>query len=255
MRKITVAGFRRRVSRLRGNLTYPWQAWRAYSWSVQKRQVTLFLATEAGLTPFYATHAVLARVMTDAGHAALILSCRGLQSTWSFKISMGARVSAPGDRYDSACIECRARAREVGGDYGLSNIPLEALLKAEQKIVIDEILKRNYGAPWLTLHDGVNFGAACYGETMRTKGKASLEELDSDDVVLMRALLQAALSIYFSVQILAQRFKIARIVYFGDYAYHIPVQLFAQRQDIALTHISHAYNRDIDRRYVSMLPG
>ena len=216
--------------------------------------MTLFLAPEAGLTPFYATHAVLARLLGDAGHAALILSCHGILPTCSFKMSMGGRVTASGDRDDYACVECRSCRSEVGGNYSLTDISLETILDRERRAQIDEILKQNDEAPWLTVYDDVDFGAACSGETMRARGK-DLDELDNDDLALMRGLLHSALCIYLAVKALTKQFRIVRIVYFGDYAYFLPAQLFAKRNNIALTHISHAYNRDIDRRvYVSRFP-
>ena len=224
-------------------------------WARTERHVTLFLAPEAGLTPFYATHAVLARLLGDAGHAALILSCRGILPTCSFKMSMGGRVTASGNRNDYACVECRSCRSEVGGNYSLTDISLETILDRERRAQIDEILKQNDEAPWLTVHDDVDFGAACSGETMRARGKDNLDELDNDDLALMRGLLHSALCIYLAVKALTKQFRIVRIVYFGDYAYFLPAQLFAKRNNIALTHISHAYNRDIDRRYVSLIPG
>ncbi|MGH6975777.1 MAG: hypothetical protein ACREED_01995, partial [Stellaceae bacterium] len=71
----------------------------------------------------------------------------------------------------------------------------------------------------------------------------------------LEALLYSSLAVYLAVRALAARFKIARIAYFGDYAYYLPPQVFAKRHDIALTHISHAYNCDIDRRKLVLWPG
>src|SRR5437879_2874396 len=52
---------------------------RLVSSGAERKRVTLFLAPEAGVAPFFASHALLARVMADAGHTAVLLSCNGVQ--------------------------------------------------------------------------------------------------------------------------------------------------------------------------------
>src|SRR5262249_40425781 len=118
-----------------------------------------------------------------------------------------------------------------------------------------EMLATNHDTPWAISLDDIDFGRACLGETMRARGKATADELDEADLALLRDLLRSALYVHFAVEVLLSRFKLARIVYFGDYSYSLPTQLVAKRRQIPVTHVSHAYNRDIDRRYVSLLPG
>lgn len=143
----------------------------------------------------------------------------------------------------------------VGRDYQVPDVSLESLLDTKLRKEIREIVVSNAAAPWATVHDGIEFGAACLGETLRAQRKISVEELTDEDRSLLNALLYSSLAIYFGLQALAARFDIRRIVYFGDYAYFLPPQIFANRHGIPVTHISHAYNRDIDRRYVVLWPG
>jgi hypothetical protein len=55
--------------------------------------------------------------------------------------------------------------------------------------------------------------------------------------------------------LLAEMYDVQHIAYFGDYAFFIAPQLFARRHGITVTNVSHAYNRDIDRRLLNLRPG
>lgn len=219
------------------------------------RPVTLFLAPDAGIAPFYASHALLARVLQDAGHAALILSCDGMQPMCSVKFASHVPPTAPGDTRNMACTQCRTNMLAAGNDYGLIDLSLEYVLDVAARAEIDRVVKANAAAPWDTVYDDIAVGAACLGETLRAQRKVSVDELEAEDRVLLDALLYSSLAVHLAVKVLAARFKIARIVYFGDYAYYLPPQIFAKRHGIALTHLSHAYNCDIDRRRVVLWPG
>jgi hypothetical protein len=217
--------------------------------------LTLFLAPEAALTPFYATHAYLARLMVETGHPAVMLSCRGIQRTCSAKMADGVRYTAPNDSDDALCRSCHAQACTTGREYGLTDISMEELLDDAAQAEIQRLLAKYDSSPGSAVHDNIEFGTACLGETLRARGKTDPSDFTPDDVKLLKSLLQSALSVYFALKTFTRRFNTRRIVYFGDYAYFLPAQIFARRNNIALTHISHAYNRDIDRRYLSMLPG
>ena len=225
------------------------------TWACTQRPVTLFLAPEAGLTPFYMTHAFLSRLMRESGHAAIMLSCNGIQRTCSFKMCAGLRVTEAGNSNDSTCVACREQATKVGYDYGLIDLSIKSLLDVDATSKIKSILEVYDTVPSEAVYDGIEFGTACLGETMRAKGKSVVADLSAEDDELTRALLQAALCVYFAIEALSTRYNVKRIIYFGDYAYFLPAHIFAERSGIALTHIGHAYNGDIDRRKTLLLPG
>jgi hypothetical protein len=219
-----------------------------------RRAITLFLAPEAGLEPFYASHVILARVLSDAGHSALILSCDGLQPTCSLKIAMRLPPTKAGETGNAACVRCRASALRVGARYGLPDITLEELLDQARRAEIESVMKANDDAPWKAVYDGMAVGAGCLGETLRAQRKVSVDELNNDDIALVRALLFSSLAVYLAVKELGARFDIQRIVYFGDYAYFLPPQIYAVRHRIPLTNVCHAYHRDTDRRFLNLWP-
>lgn len=219
------------------------------------RPVTLFVAPDAGIAPFYASHALLARVLRDAGHAALILSCDGMQPMCSVKFASHVPPTAPGDTQNAACTQCRTNMLVAGSGYGLIDLSLERILDVGARDEIARVIEANAATPWNTMYDDIAIGAACLGETLRDQRKISVDELTEKDRALLAALLYSSLAVYLAVKALATRFKIVRIVYFGDYAYYLAPQIFAKRHGIGLTHISHAYNCDIDRRRVVLWPG
>src|SRR5258706_7877402 len=92
--------------------------------------VTLFVATEAGLVPYFAGHAILARTLRDAGHAAFVLSCDGLLPICSVKFAMGLGPTAPNEQTNMACVACRKSALSVGQSYGLGDRTINNVLDA-----------------------------------------------------------------------------------------------------------------------------
>ena len=217
--------------------------------------ITLFLAPEAGLVPFYTAHVLLARTVADSGKTVALLSCNGLQPICSMKMASSLEPTAPGDVDNFACRTCRPLARRVGHDYGLTDLPIEELLTPGLIAELGCIIEANASALWETTYDEIAFGRAALGETLRHARKVSIEEMVEADQRILRSLVYSSLAVYFALKELASRFRIERIVYFGDYAYYLPPQVFAKRQGIPLTHISYAYNKDIDQRVLVLWPG
>lgn len=220
-----------------------------------KAPISLFLAPEAGLEPFFASHALLARVLQDAGHAVIMLSCNGLQPICSLKFAARVGATASGDVQNIACTQCRASIRDVGSRYNLADITLESLLDQVHLDRINKIMASHSQALWETTYDGIEFGAVSLGETLRSQQKLSVDELESKDHDLLKSLVHSSLMVYFAVLVLEAKFNIERIAYFGDYTYYIPPQIFAARRGIPLINISHAYIGDVDRRHLLLRPG
>jgi hypothetical protein len=217
--------------------------------------VILFISPEAGLAPFYAGHVMLAATIRDAGHLPIMLSCNGLLPTCSVKLANQMKPTAPGDLANFSCTSCLSSAARIGDEYGLPDLALESVLTKANKEEIERIVADKQDALQTVTYDGIEIGAAALGETLRAVRKLSIDEMVTDDQVLFRAMVYASLAIYIALKMLASRLKIARIAYFGDYAYHIGPQVFASRNKMPITNISYAYNRDIDQRYLLLRPG
>ena len=84
--------------------------------------------------------------------------------------------------------------------------------------VFQEIMAAHADAYWNTTHDGIAFGAAVLGETLRDRRKMDVAEFAPEDHELLQALLFSTLAIYLAVNKLAKRYAINRIAHFGDYA-------------------------------------
>ena len=220
-----------------------------------RKKIMLFLAPEAGLEPFYASHALLARTLNDAGHTAILLSCNGLQPTCSLKFARQVNLTRPNDHWNIQCIKCRTIAMRTGHDYSFTDLSLEQILSPAQRAEIARITADYAAEPWRASYDGIEIGAACLGETLRAQRKVSVEQLEAADKALISGLLYSSLAIYMATKELSSRFDIQRISYFGDYAFFIAPQILARKLNIPLTNVSHAYNRDIDRRYLNLRPG
>jgi hypothetical protein len=221
----------------------------------ERSPITLFVAPEAGLSPFFGCHALIAHLLADAGLGAIMLACDGLLPVCSVKFAMGVEATAAHDKENAACLRCVAQAERVSVSHDLSRISIEKILNAGQRAEIESLIAASAGALWDLKHDGIDFGALSLGEALRAVRKSTVADLTPGDHALLRALLTASLSIYFAARALLSRFNIRHIVYYGDYAYHLPLLLLASRTGIAVTHISHGYVGDIDQRYLSLRPG
>jgi hypothetical protein len=216
--------------------------------------VTLFMSPEAGLEPFHASQVLLAKTLDEAGHGAIVLSCNGLLPICTVKF---ATLKAPthwNDTENPVCVACRATRKKTAENYELLEVSLESLLNADDRVSIDEVVRRFEKSPWTAEHGGIEFGLICLAEVLRDRRKHAVEELDQQDVTLLRGLLRSSLAVYLAVQKLSSRFKLHQLAYFGEYAYWQAPQIWAARKGIGLLALSHGYHRDIDRRLLSIRP-
>jgi hypothetical protein len=216
--------------------------------------VTLFLSPEAGLEPFHASHVMLAKTLDEAGQAAVVLSCSGLLPICTVKFATLKVPTSWNDTENPVCVACRATRKRTAEDYELLEVSLESLLNADDRVSIDEVVRRFEKSLWTAEHDGIEFGLICLAEVLRDRRKHAVEELDQQDVTLLRGLLRSSLAVYLAVQKLSVRFNLHQLAYFGEYAYWQAPQILAARQGIGLLALSHGYHRDIDRRLLSIRP-
>ncbi|HET7086174.1 MAG TPA: hypothetical protein VFI23_15465 [Rhizomicrobium sp.] len=212
-----------------------------------KSPVILFLAAEAGLTQYFAGHALLAKTLNEAGHPSMVLSCGGALPHCNVK-------SANQDTSNRVCIRCRRAALVLGDKYDLPDIALESLIGETENAEIRRLLAEAKGGPAALQYEGIAFGEFALGESLRARRKLSVSEFTAEDNADLLATVTSALKVYFAVKKLAARFTITRIVYYGAYAHWLPTVVYARHHNIAATQIEHGYNRDVDRRLLNLRP-
>jgi hypothetical protein len=228
--------------------------WKLRKLSWRKTDVVLFLAPEAGLGPYMASHAILAKSVQEAGHAAMFLACDGIQPICSVKFAMSMAPTPSGDQTNPACQLCRAAARRTYKDYDLTGVTLESLLgDAERDFIAKFLAGSDEDASRLTI-DGIAFGALAVADAMRARRDLDPANLRREDRELINAVLHSSLAVYLAVKKLASIYSIRRIAFFGDYACWISAQILSTRQGIASTRVSHLYNLDVDRRVITLQP-
>jgi hypothetical protein len=216
--------------------------------------VTLFLSPEAGLEPFHASQVMLAKTMDEAGHAGIVLSCNGLLPMCTVKFAMRTDPSSWNDTGNPVCVACRAARRRTADDYELLEISLESLVNVDDRALIEDVIRRSDRSPWTVEYDDIEFGTISLAEVLRDRRKHTVGELDDSDTRLLTALLRSSLAVYLGLQKLVARFNLNQIAYFGEYAYWQAPQIVAARRGLGLLAVSHGYNRDIDRRLLSIRP-
>jgi hypothetical protein len=223
--------------------------------SGRRMPITLFLVPEAGLRAYYAAHLIMARVLQENGHKAVILSCNGLILMCSAKFALGVKPTAVGDTENAACAACISTARDVGAKYGISSVTIESLVDSRDRFAIESTLDQYRGRLREARFDEIGFGAAAYGEVLRAQRRQSIDEFTPADHKLLEAVLQSSLLTYLAVKRLTSENAISRIVYFGDYAIWMGPYLIAKAKGIPLSSLDHAFNRDVDRRLIGLRPG
>jgi hypothetical protein len=221
-------------------------------WAAAKSSAVLFLAPEAGLTPFFGAHALLVRTLQESGHVPIVLSCDGILPICSYKMSLGTGPTEPSDKANLACRKCRWSALVEGHRHGLVDVSINSLLDAADIVAIRTVIEKNPGAPWGTIYDGIAFGDLAMGETLRDRRKLDQSELSADDRSLLHALIFSSLAIHFAVKKLMTRYTIRRIVFYGDYIFWLPISSFVGQVGVPSTHIRHGYNLDIDLRLLEL---
>lgn len=216
--------------------------------------LTLFLAPDAGLKSFHATHSILAHALQDAGQAVAFLSCEGVLATCSHKMAARMQPTASGDAGNPACVACRKAALETNFNYRQHDIPLESLLEDADREVLASLQAVGPLAMSHCVFDEIEFGSAALGETLRDRRKTHFDALTASDHELLAGIVHASLMLYLGLKRLLSSKKVERIIYFGDYAYIFSPLLIAKKHDIPLNLLSHGYNRDIDRRLASIRP-
>ena len=215
-----------------------------------RQPIVLFMTPEAGLTPFFASHAILAKTLAESGHAGVVLSCGGILPTCTWKMARSVGRDDP-----DACISCRQQAAQNLHAYGLADISIESLVGAESRKEIEAIIAANADNPRVARYDGIKFGVAATCEALRVLRRLDEAEFTAENRAFVLALLRTALTIYFALRELKSRFSISRIAYMGDYGFWITAQAFAEREGIGVTRINHLYHLDVDRRRIGLQPG
>jgi hypothetical protein len=218
----------------------------------RKEPVALFFSHEAGLEPFLASYAILAKTRVEFGRASIMLSCDGFLPICNVKNSMAMKPTRSGDTQNPACQSCRKTAASSYSEYGLAAVGIESLLGVPERAKIEKIIEENSSDLSTVNYGDVKIGVLAVGETLRLVRKSSPAEFTAEDREMVKALVFSSLAICLVLEKAASRFSLERIVYFGDYAFFIAAEIRAERDGIAVTRITHLYNRDVDRRMISL---
>jgi hypothetical protein len=222
--------------------------------SAQGRPVALFLVPEAGLVPYLTSHAILAKTLSNAGAASVVLSCRGLLPICSWKSARRMDPTVPGHKANAAYISCRQSADLASSQYGLFDVSIESLLDRSALAEVTKMLAEHKNDLSKLTHDGIEFGTLAIGEVLRHRRMTDPSDFGPGELKLVHAMLFSSLAVYFALKVFCSRFNLRRIAYFGDYAFWIGAEIFASRNEILVTRVNHLYNLDFDRRFIGLLP-
>jgi len=215
-----------------------------------KQSLTLFLAPEAGLTQYFVGHALLAKTLAKSGHKVAFMSCAGSLAMCSLKSVIGF----PNFKRGQVCSGCRRATLKLAEKYDLPDIAIESVISKAEAATIQSLIAKAADQPWTLCHDGIAFGEFALGETLRNRRKLEIADLDGDDLAQLSATVTAGLQNYFAVRNILAQYDVDRLVYYGAYAYWLPVVMLARKMGVPTTQIEHGYNRDIDMRLLNLRP-
>jgi hypothetical protein len=216
---------------------------------LEKRRegLTLFFAPEAGVTPFFAAHCMLARTLADAGHHVMIAGCFDLYPRCIVLDSSGRMQSTARQRM-VACSICGKNAASATAAYGLESFNLGDLLGPEDHARIDALLANPPQDMTEFVVDDIAFGKIAGSEAVVTLKTLDLAGQSSQVRDVLLQYLRGALVSYFAMKNLIAKVPVARIVYFCEYSMMLGPVLAARRANIGITNLSHAHIHGANRQ-------
>lgn len=215
--------------------------------------VTLFLAPEAGVTPHFVSHCVLARTLKELGHPTLMIGCFDLYPRCIVIDSTGAADVRKIDR-DFACVRCGKNSASLPAAYGLDVFNIGEMIGPDERARIEDIVGGLPADISTFAFDGIPIGKICAGEAA-----VSLKILDfagdtpqSRDIMIQY--LRGMLLSYFAMQNLAKRVSISRIVYFSEYSMLLGAVFAGQKLGVPSLCMSHAHIFSNDRGRPTLSP-
>jgi len=218
--------------------------------------VLLFFAPDAGSTPHFVTHLVVARTLKELGHRVLVVRCfRHLLPRCILMEANALSVAATAAERERICERCVRNSLTMIDDYGLETVDLEHVIDDAMRAQVRSMLASAPEDPRMFSIAGTAIGQLANGDLSRMLKMNDPGQMPGEVRVHLREYIESAALSYLAAQRLCRRLNVARLIYFNDYAMTLAAAAAAERENIPTTHLSHVPVLNNDRRRIVMLTG
>jgi hypothetical protein len=222
--------------------------------SLDPRPVIVFFAPEAGLVPYFMAHCLLAKTLQERGHRILVIRCHDIYPRCTVMESHRRRLDMSLEERRASCHICGQASVEMDRRYGLDTIDLRDVLSVDLRDAIAREVKELPADLSTVEVDGIRFGQICSAEASVALKVVDFTGADPGVRALFVRYLEGALLSYRAMQQLIASLKVARLVYFSEYAMLLGTALAARRAGIPTTNLILGQIRAVDARRVSLMP-
>ncbi len=216
--------------------------------------VVLFFAPDAGLTPHFVTHLIVARTLKELGHRVLVVRCfRHLLPRCIVMEANALPIAATAAGRERICERCVRNSLTMVDDYGLETVDLEHVVDDAMRAQVRSMMA---GAPEdLRLFSiaGTAIGQLANGDLSRILKINDPGEMSGEVRIHLRQYIESATLSYLAAQRLCRRLNVSRVVYYNDYAMTLAAGAAAKKEGIPTTHLSHGALLNNDRRRIVIL--
>lgn len=219
----------------------------------RKLPVYVFFAPEAGVTPHFVAHCVIAKTLQEQGHQVLMVRCF---NTYHHCLTIEMN-RIPLDRsrakHFDICMSCAESGLKMTSSYDLPTVTLNNLLSRDELQSIKSQAKSMPADASQFEVDGVRFGTLCGMDVALLSKKLDQLTVTGPDREYLEAYVEAAIVSYRAMQKLLARYQVARLLFFNEYSILLGAVAAAQKHATPVERVSLAIHRNIDRSKIILM--
>jgi hypothetical protein len=218
-----------------------------------KKPVYVFFAPDAGVTPHFAAHCIVARTLRELGHQVLMVRCDGYYRHCVVMDMFNLTTSKTPEQRKQVCDHCRGSEVRMRRPYKLPSVDLGEFISAK---TIEDIEQQCRSMPFDAGEfqvDGIRFGALCSSDLALSMKTLDQLRVTGEPRKMLEAYVSGALTSYRAMQALFQKLNVARVIFFNEYGMLAGAALAAIKAGIPVTRITHAVHQNIDRQKINIL--
>jgi len=221
---------------------------------MNKDDLILFCAPEAGVGPHFLVHCIVARTLQDLGYNVLFTHC---YKTFERCPVMDMYVM-PYDADDALrtniCNRCTNTSSAMLAAYGLKRIQLDSFLSPDVVIRYYEATAELPRDLRDFEFDSIKFGMAAALDFVLVTKKSNFGELDEKNYAIWLQYIKSSVLNYLLFNEICQHNRVGRILHFNDYSLLLGSRFAAQKNNVPTLTLTLAQLKCIDRQRYIIIP-
>ena len=217
------------------------------------RPLYVFFAPEAGISPHFVSHCLIAKTLQELGHQVLMVRCFDTYHHCQTLEMHGIPLDRTRAKRADVCINCAESGLKMTRAYDLPILTLNDLLTQEDLQEIKAQVKTMPADASQFKVNGVHFGTLCGMDVALLTKKLNQLTVTGADRAYLEAYVEAAMVSHRATQTLLSRYQVARLMFFNEYSILMGAVVAAQQQGVPVVRISQAIHRNIDRSKIILM--